>query len=112
MKKEKVDFIWTQFSGLNSYLKKQADDLGSLNARIAEVISSLTCKSPSKGDALCSISQELKGILMAMDKRIERLYDALAVNSMLIISTGHGDTAIVQRYRKLTAFIVFIKPLM
>ncbi|CAA6663865.1 unnamed protein product [Spirodela intermedia] len=103
VKKEKVDFIWAQFSGLNSYFKKQAEDTEALNSRIAEVISSLTCKSSSQSDVLCSISQELKGILMCMDKRIERLYEALAVNSMLIISTGHGDTAIVQRMRRMLA---------
>ncbi|XP_078441132.1 polynucleotidyl transferase, ribonuclease H-like superfamily protein isoform X2 [Wolffia australiana] len=102
VKREKIDFIWTQFSDLNSYLKKQAEDEELLNSKIAETILSTTCKSSdAKGEILSSINPELKGILMDMNKRIEKLYDALAVNTMLIISTGHGDTAIVQRLRKM-----------
>uniref|UniRef100_A0A1D1YE22 Small RNA degrading nuclease 5 n=1 Tax=Anthurium amnicola TaxID=1678845 RepID=A0A1D1YE22_9ARAE len=97
VKKEKVKFVWTQFSGLNCYFKKQAEDVKALNSRVAEVISFLTCKTQSKKVVQHSTTSELKDILMHMDARIKRLYDALPVNSMLIISTGHGDTAIVQR---------------
>ena len=101
MKKKRVDFIWSQFSGLTYYYKKQAENAEVLSSRIAEVISSLTCKS----DVPCNVSPELKEILKSMNERIERLHAALPVNAMLIISTGHGDTAIVQRYGNLTTFL-------
>ncbi|MQL92998.1 hypothetical protein Taro_025641 [Colocasia esculenta] len=97
VKKEKVEFVWTRFSGLDSYFKQQAEDVEMLNSRTAEVVSFLTCKTLPKKGVLYSITSELKDILTRMDARIRRLYDALPVNSMLIVSTGHGDTAIVQR---------------
>ncbi|KAJ8493924.1 hypothetical protein OPV22_015645 [Ensete ventricosum] len=65
VKNEKVSFIWTRFSGLFTYFKKQAQDVEMLRHRIAE------------------------------------LYNALPNNALLIVSTGHGDTAIVQRLRKM-----------
>ncbi|URD93967.1 EXOIII [Musa troglodytarum] len=103
VKNEKVSFIWTRFSGLFSYFKKQAQDVERLRHRIAEVISSLTCKRKKarttiKHGAVCS---ELKDILTGIDVKIQKLYNALPDNALLIVSTGHGDTAIVQRLRKM-----------
>ncbi|XP_018679511.2 small RNA degrading nuclease 5 isoform X2 [Musa acuminata AAA Group] len=103
VKNEKVSFIWTRFSGLFSYFKKQAQDVERLRHRIAEVISSLTCKRKKarttiKHGAVCS---ELKDILTGIDVKIQKLYNALPNNALLIVSTGHGDTAIVQRLRKM-----------
>lgn len=97
---EKVHFIWTQFSELNSYHKKQVDDEEKLNVKLAELLSLLTCdtKSVNKKRNRAKISVELQEILARMDSRINDLYTSLPTNAMLIICTGHGDIALVQRY--------------
>lgn len=99
VKNDKINFVWTQFSELHSYLKKQAEDSEILNKRLAEMMSLLTCKKNSaKGkDFKLRATSELKEILSRMDSRIEALYKSLPSNAMLIICTGHGDTAIVHR---------------
>lgn len=100
MKNEQVHFVWTQFSELNSYFRKQAEDVDKLNGRLAEMMSLLTCnkKSSNKNGIKCSVTPELKEILTRMDARVNSLYSSLPPNAMLIICTGHGDTAIVRRY--------------
>ncbi|CAL0317100.1 unnamed protein product [Lupinus luteus] len=105
VKNDKVHFIWTQFSELQSYLKKQAEDSEILNKRLAEMMALLTCqKDLTKGkDLKLSASSELKQILGRMDARIHKLYMALPTNAMLIICTGHGDTAVVHRLRRMLA---------
>ncbi|OIW12311.1 hypothetical protein TanjilG_06100 [Lupinus angustifolius] len=105
VKNDKVHFIWTQFSELQSYLKKQAEDSEILNKRLAEMMALLTCqKDLTKGkDFKLSASAELKQILAHMDARIHKLYMALPTNAMLIICTGHGDTAVVDRLRRMLA---------
>jgi len=45
------------------------------------------------------VSSELQAILQHMDKRFRNLFTALPTNGLLIISTGHGDTATVKRLR-------------
>ncbi|GMH00884.1 hypothetical protein Nepgr_002723 [Nepenthes gracilis] len=103
VKNSKVHFVWTQFSELNSYFKKQADDMGKFNAKLAELISMLTCHKKSlrcKG-LKCSITSELREILTRTDARIRKLYASLPVNTMLIVFTGHGDTATIHRLRKM-----------
>lgn len=97
MKNERLQFVWTHFSELNSYLDKQAKDPGKLNGRLAEMVSLLTCQknSSKRKDSKCE--PELKEILSRIDSRIRSLYAALPANAMLIICTGHGDTAIVRR---------------
>ncbi|RHN77875.1 putative exoribonuclease II [Medicago truncatula] len=101
LKNEKVQFIWTQFSELHSYLKKQAEDSESLNKKLAEMIALNTCGS-SKGKGLKSnISAELKEIVARMDVRIHKLYKSLPTNAMMIVCSGHGDTAVVRRLRKM-----------
>ncbi|XP_010270386.1 PREDICTED: small RNA degrading nuclease 5 isoform X2 [Nelumbo nucifera] len=103
VKNDKVHFIWTQFSELNSYLKGQAEDTEKLNAKIAEMMSLLTCHNTStkRKGIKCSLTSELKDILTCMDSRIQSLYDMLPINTMFIVCTGHGDTSIVQRLRKM-----------
>ncbi|KAF1879629.1 hypothetical protein Lal_00033287 [Lupinus albus] len=105
VKNDKVHFIWTQFSELQSYLKKQAEDSEILNKRLAEMMALLTCqKDLTKGkDFKLSASAELKQILARMDARIHKLYMALPTNAMLIICTGHGDTAVVHRLKRMLA---------
>lgn len=97
---ERVHFIWTQFSELNAYHKKQADDEEKLNLKLAELLSLLTCdpESVSKKRNSRKISVELREILARMDSRINNLYSSLPTNAMLVICTGHGDIALVQRY--------------
>ncbi|KAG4954480.1 hypothetical protein GYH30_040161 [Glycine max] len=105
VKNGKVHFIWTQFSELHSYLKKQAEDSERLNRRLAEMLALQTCQNNfTKGkDFKLKASAELKEILARMDARIHNLYLSLPTNAMMIICTGHGDTAIVRRLRKMLA---------
>ncbi|KAM1232641.1 hypothetical protein ACFX2J_002437 [Malus domestica] len=100
---EKVHFVWTQFSELNRYFTKQAEDAEKLDGKIAELISLLTChkNSGNKKSISCSLTSELKEILMRLDTRIRTLYAALPANAMLIVCTGHGDIATVSRLRKM-----------
>lgn len=95
-----MHFVWTQFSELHRFLKNQAEDAEKLNARLAQMISMLTChkKSGDKKGIRWSLTSELKEILICLDTRIRSLYAALPTNAMLIICTGHGDIATVDRY--------------
>ncbi|MBA0585523.1 hypothetical protein Gorai_016297 [Gossypium raimondii] len=103
VKNDRVHFVWTQFSELNSYFRKQAEDDVKLNGKLAEMISLLTCdKKPAKRKGVkYNISTELKEILTRIDARVRSLHTALPTNSMFIICTGHGDIAIVHRLRKM-----------
>lgn len=64
------------------------------------MISLLTCdKSSTKNKGIkYSVTSELKDILTRLDARIRRLHSSLPMNAMLVICTGHGNTAIVHRY--------------
>ncbi|XP_058188910.1 small RNA degrading nuclease 5 [Rhododendron vialii] len=100
---DKVHFVWAHFSELNSYFKKQAEDVESLNGKLAEMISLLTCdKSSTKKKGIkYSVTSELKDILTRLDARIRRLHSSLPMNALLVICTGHGNTAIVHRLRNM-----------
>ncbi|KAL6269037.1 hypothetical protein ACE6H2_025948 [Prunus campanulata] len=100
---DRVHFVWTQFSELNRYFKKQAEDPEKLNGKLAEMISLLTCdkNSGNKNGIKCNLASELKEILKRVDTRIRTLYAALPTNAMIIVCTGHGDIATVYRLRKL-----------
>ncbi|CAJ1971978.1 unnamed protein product [Sphenostylis stenocarpa] len=103
VKNDKVHFIWTQFSELHSYLKKQAEDSESLHERLAEMMALQTCQNNSAKRNGFKLKEpaELKEIMARMDARIHNLYLSLPTNAMMIIFTGHGDTAIVRRLRKM-----------
>lgn len=93
-----MHFVWTQFSELYSYFKKVADDDESLNTKIAEMISLLTCSKPSGRKKIAyKVTSEMKEILSRIDNRVKSLYSSLPENAMLVICTGHGDTATVQK---------------
>lgn len=103
VKNEHVDFVWTQFSEINSYYEKEARDAQALNAQAAEMIALTTCSDKlaksTKKTFGHEVSSELQAILQHMDKRVMNLFTALPTNGLLIISTGHGDTATVRRLR-------------
>ncbi|XVE55223.1 hypothetical protein DITRI_Ditri03aG0142300 [Diplodiscus trichospermus] len=103
VKNDRVHFVWTQFSELNSYFRKQVEDDVKLNGKLAEMISLLTCnkKPANRKGAKYNVSTELKEILTRIDARVRSLHAALPTNSMFIICTGHGDIAIVHRLRKM-----------
>ncbi|KAG5525191.1 hypothetical protein RHGRI_031765 [Rhododendron griersonianum] len=67
------------------------------------MISLLTCdkSSTQKKSIKYSVTSELKDILTRLDARIRRLHSSLPMNAMLVICTGHGNTAIVHRLRKM-----------
>ncbi|XAR62424.1 Exoribonuclease II [Bertholletia excelsa] len=102
VRNDKVQFVWAHFSELNSYLKKQAEDVEKFNGKLAEMISLLTCNKKSAGrkGIKYSVTSELKEILIRLDARVRSLHSSLPANAMLIVCTGHGDTASVQRLRK------------
>lgn len=102
---EKVHFIWTQFSELSSFYKKQAEDAEKLNTKLAEMTSLLTCTKKYTGKKCIkfNITSELKDVLSQLNARVKTLYSSLPTNAMLIICTGHGDTAVVHRLRKMLA---------
>lgn len=95
----KINFVWAQFSELNTYFAKQAKNDKKLGAQIAEMISLMTCNDNSGQKSLVKslFTPELKEILTRLDARIQSLYEALPRNSLFILSTGHGNIAIVQR---------------
>ncbi|KAL0909871.1 hypothetical protein M5K25_020779 [Dendrobium thyrsiflorum] len=103
VKNENVSFVWTRFSRLHSYWKMQTQNTETLKYRVAEMVSMLTCNSKSAKQEISHMtaSSELKVILSEIDERIQKLYDALTGNTLFIVSTGHGDTAIVQRLRNM-----------
>ncbi|KAG0462655.1 hypothetical protein HPP92_021131 [Vanilla planifolia] len=102
VKKDKINFIWTRFSELYSLYKLQAQDLEKLRCKIARTISLHTCNKSSEVAMRHGILDiEVKDILMQMNERIEKLYNTLPENALFIICTGHGDTAIVQRLRRI-----------
>ncbi|XVF37084.1 hypothetical protein REPUB_Repub19eG0114900 [Reevesia pubescens] len=103
VKNDRVHFVWTQFSELNSFLRKQAEDDVKFNGKLAELISLLTCnKKPANRKGIkYNVSTELKEIITRIDARVCSLHTALPTNSMFIICTGHGDIAIVHRLRKM-----------
>ncbi|KAL2894147.1 Small RNA degrading nuclease 5 [Bienertia sinuspersici] len=103
VKNDKVQFVWTQFSDINSYFKKQVDDEEKFKARLAELMAIVTChdKSSARKGTKFSVPTALKEILTHTDSKIYKLYSNLPVNSMLIVFTGQGDTATIQRLRKM-----------
>ncbi|XP_017230778.1 small RNA degrading nuclease 5 isoform X2 [Daucus carota subsp. sativus] len=100
---EKVHFVWVQFSELNAFLKKQAEDDAKLKETLAEMIALITCKKLTrrKKSIKCQITSELKDTLHGLNTRVKALYTSLPTNTMIIICTGHGDTAVVQRLRRM-----------
>ncbi|KAL6952796.1 Small RNA degrading nuclease 5 [Sarracenia purpurea var. burkii] len=100
---DKVHFVWAHFSELNSYLKKQTEDVEKLNGKLAEMMSLLTCNKNSTGrkSIKYSVTSDLKDLLTRLDARIRCVYSSLPKNALLVICTGHGDTAIVHRLRKM-----------
>lgn len=103
VKNDRIHFVWTQFSELNLHFKKQAKDEAKLNGKLAELISLATSdKKLSDSKRFKSFATpEIKEILSRTDARVASLYTALPTNTMLIICTGHGDTAIVHRLREM-----------
>jgi RNA exonuclease 1 len=90
--------VWTQFSGLISYLHKRTQDPEKLKSCVAEAIALKTCDGKTaRKRAKERTCPELKENLCELDKKIRKLYSALPENAMFIICTGHGDTPMVQR---------------
>ncbi|KAH9308458.1 hypothetical protein KI387_036369, partial [Taxus chinensis] len=99
VKNECVNFVWTQFSDLDSYYEKQSRNAETLNGQAAEMIALTTCSdklAKSKKKFRCNISLELEAILGHMDSRVKKLFAALPTNGLLIIVSGQGDTFTVK----------------
>lgn len=63
--------------------------------KVAEILSLLTC---GESGGNYEATPELKDILVRIDARVRSVHAALPANSMLIVCTGHGDIAMVDRY--------------
>lgn len=102
VKNDKVSFVWTQFSKLISYLRTRAQDPDKVKSCVAEAIALQTCdRKTAQKRKKHQTCPELKEILIGLDKKIRKLYSVLPDNAMLIICSGHGDTPLVQRLRKM-----------
>ncbi|KAG0606128.1 hypothetical protein M758_9G116100 [Ceratodon purpureus] len=114
VKKTAVDFVWAQFSELNAYYEDQARATENWSTRMAEMAATMTCSkldkskslaegkdSESEAEACRVLSEGLQTILARLDDRFKKLYDALEPNTLLIVATGHGDTASVRRLQEL-----------
>ncbi|KAF3664972.1 putative ribosome maturation protein SBDS-like [Capsicum annuum] len=95
---EKLQFVWMQFAELYAYVRKQVDDSEKLNKKLAEMLALLTCEeqSNSRKSIKFDVTPKSKDILSGMNRRVKSIYSNLPLNAMLIICTGHGDTAFVQ----------------
>nr|XP_048331227.1 small RNA degrading nuclease 5 isoform X2 [Ziziphus jujuba var. spinosa] len=70
VKNEKVHFVWTQFSELNSYFKKEVQDAEKFNGKLAEMISLLTCHNKSgnkKGIEFNASSEVMETLQLSTD---------------------------------------------
>ncbi|GJY46629.1 small RNA degrading nuclease 5 [Tanacetum coccineum] len=105
VKNDKVHFVWARFTELSSYYKKQAEDDEALNKKLAEMTVLLTCKNMSKcrKSIKYTVTPDLKDVLHRLNSRIKDVYANLPNNAMLIVCSGHGDTSVVQRLRKMLA---------
>lgn len=111
VKKPAVDFLWAQFTDLNVYYEDQACATENWSARMAEMAATMTCNrsensksidTKPEAEAGCGVlSEGLQTVLARLDDRFKKLYDALEPNTLLIVATGHGDTASVRRLQEL-----------
>nr|XP_043617142.1 small RNA degrading nuclease 5 [Erigeron canadensis] len=103
VKNDRVHFVWAHFTELESFYKKQAEDAEALGKKLAEMIALLTCQNKSKGrkNVKYTVTPDLKDVLYRLNSRIKSIYSNLPSNAMLIVCSGHGDTAIVQRMRRM-----------
>ncbi|BBN16200.1 RNA exonuclease [Marchantia polymorpha subsp. ruderalis] len=96
--KPEVDFVWTQLADVNTYLDRRAQNPEQNAALVAEVAALKTCNEDDPDSLIdLPISREFELILAKTDERVKALYDALPVNAMLLVVTGHGDTACLRR---------------
>lgn len=94
-----MDFVWTQLADVNTYLDRRAQNPEQNAALVAEVAALKTCNEDDPDSLIdLPISREFELILAKTDERVKALYDALPVNAMLLVVTGHGDTACLRRY--------------
>ncbi|CAM6105826.1 unnamed protein product [Calypogeia fissa] len=102
VKKPDVNFVWAQFTELNTYLSRRAQSQNEYSAYMAEVAALKTCR---KGDGDqgeivdVPVSADLEAVLKQLNGRIESLHEALPSNTMLMVLTGLGDTASVRRLK-------------
>ncbi|CAM6032914.1 unnamed protein product [Sphagnum compactum] len=94
VRKASVDFLWLQFSELQSYYEGEAQNLEAMALHVAEMAALLTCNKGAKTSTKIKpcLSQDLQTVLTQLDDRIRRLHEALPLNSLMITFSGHGDT--------------------
>ncbi|CAM6010637.1 unnamed protein product [Sphagnum balticum] len=94
VRKASVDFLWLQFSELQSYYEGEAQNLEAMALHVAEMAALLTCNKGVKTSTKIKpcLSQDLQTVLTQLDDRIRRLHEALPLNSLMITFSGHGDT--------------------
>lgn len=116
VKKTAVDFVWAQFTELNTYYEDLARGVDNWSTRMAEMAASMTCDEFSKSWNLSSdasstqdlesttklmLPAQLQAILACLNDRVTKIHSALPPNTLLIVVTGHGDTASLRRIQEL-----------
>lgn len=100
MQKSSIHFLWAHLSDLYKYYEDRSLDPDSLAALAAQQTAFMTCGTESKENEILlpPVSEGLKAVLSKMNQRVKRVHDALPTNAMMIIVTGHGDTASTRRF--------------
>jgi RNA exonuclease 1 len=104
VRKPAVDFVWAQFTDLNAYHEDRARATEDWSSRMAEMAATMTCSKTESKDTKPEAEGACEGLqtaLARLDDRFKKVYDALEPNSLLIVATGHGDTASVRRLQEL-----------
>lgn len=103
VQKSSIHFLWAHLSDLYKYYEDRSLDPDSLAALAAQQTAFMTCGTESKENEILlpPVSEGLKAVLSKMNQRVKRVHDALPTNAMMIIVTGHGDTASTRRLQQL-----------
>lgn len=103
VKNQLRNFVWIQFSDLLSFYEEQAKtSTSTLTAHAAQMAALMTChKTEGILNTETKVSTELQNVLVQVDDRVKELHSVLPINTMLVVASGHGDTATVRRLRQL-----------
>lgn len=57
----------------------------------------LTCSGGRTEAAVPPLTAALEQVLLRLDARVQAIYEGLPPNVLLLVATGHGDTATVRK---------------
>eukprot|EP00897_Mesotaenium_endlicherianum_P004139 jgi/Mesen1/3753/ME000205S03012 len=105
-RKEYVDFVWARLADLSEHQSESAKSLEQATAQAATMAAAMTCGKrdgagdgrPAEDEALPPLTPGTSEVLRRLDERVQALHNALTPNSVFLVVTAHGDTAIVRRH--------------